>query len=102
MFFRKFHMFWDWSWTPVSGCKVPRKSPGCANCWTLKWLNSHTWKTETVYTGAITEESKRGRRKWTGVLTALRDGDPVWNLPLTHPGVATPALGDGKPNLIFC
>jgi protein gp37 len=27
--------------------------------------------------------------------------DPVWNLPLTHPGVVNPALGPGKPNLIF-
>ena len=35
------------------------------------------------------------------MLTALRDGDPLWNWPLTWPGVANPALGEGKPNLIF-
>jgi protein gp37 len=66
----------------------------------MKWLNSHTWEPETVYTGAITEEAKRGRRKWTGVLTRLREGDKMWDRPLTHPGVENPALGPGKPNLI--
>jgi protein gp37 len=66
----------------------------------MRWLNSHTWKVETVYSGAITKEAKRARRKWTGILTALRDGDHMWNKPLTHPGVVNPALGPGKPNLI--
>jgi protein gp37 len=66
----------------------------------MKWNNSHTHPTETVYTYAVTKEAKRGRRKWTGILTALRDGDEMWNLPLTHPGVENPALGPGKPNLI--
>jgi protein gp37 len=61
---------------------------------------SHTWQTETVYTGAI-EEAVDGSVRWTGVLTALRDGDPMWNFPLTFPGVVNPALGSGKPNLIF-
>jgi protein gp37 len=35
------------------------------------------------------------------MLTALVDGDPMWNWPLTFPGVVNPALGPGKPNLIF-
>jgi protein gp37 len=66
----------------------------------MKWLNSHTWEAETVYTAAVTKEAKRGRRKWTGVLTALREGDEMWDRPHTHPGVVNPALGPGKPNLI--
>jgi protein gp37 len=53
-----------------------------------------------VHTG-VTKANASGRRKWTGDLTALRDGDPIWTLPLTHPGVANPALGPRKPNLIF-
>ena len=97
---RKPNWFWDFSWTPVSGCCPAPNSPGCANCWPMKWNNSHTHPTETVYTYAVTKEAKRGRRKWTGILTALRDGDEMWNLPLTHPGVENPALGPGKPNLI--
>ena len=43
----------------------------------------------------------RGRPQWSGNLTALQDGDPLWNWPLTWPGVVNPALGPGKPNLIF-
>jgi protein gp37 len=100
MFFRKPSHWWDWSWTPVGGCRPAPNSPGCWNCWVPKWLKSHTWKTETVHTG-VTEANARGRRVWTRILTALRDGDPVWSLPLTHPGVVNPALGHGKPNLIF-
>ena len=100
MSFRKQNWFYDWSWTPVSGCWPAPNSPGCANCWPMKWLNSHTWNVETVYSGAVTKEAKRARRKWTGVLTALRDGDHMWDRPLTHPGVENPALGPGKPNLI--
>jgi hypothetical protein len=98
MFFRKPDWFWDFSWTPVSGC-VPI-SPGCKNCWPMKWLNSHTWETEVVYDGAVTEEAKDGRRKWTRILTALREGDEMWDRPLTFPGAENPALGPGKPNLI--
>ena len=97
MFYRKPPWWWDWSWTPVGGC-VPI-SPGCKNCWVPPWLKSHTWHTETVHTGAI--KLVRGRAVWTGNLTALRDGDPAWNFPLTFPGVINPALGPGKPNLIF-
>jgi hypothetical protein len=97
---RKPSWWWDWSWNPVGGCKPPTNSPGCAHCWVPKWLKSHTWKTETVHTG-VTKANACGRRKWTGDLTALRDGDPMWTLPLTHPGVANPALGPRKPNLIF-
>jgi protein gp37 len=100
MYIRKPSWWWDWSWSPLSGCKPI--SDGCKYCWVTKWLNSHTWKRETVYTGAVKEANERGRRKWTGDLTALRDGDPVWNLPLTHPGVVNPALGPDAPNLIFC
>jgi protein gp37 len=100
MFFRKPSWWWDWTWNPVSGCRPI--SDGCKNCWVTKWLNSHRWKRETVYTGAVTKESKRGRRKWTKILTALQDGDPVWSLPRNHPGVVNPALGPGKPNLIVC
>jgi protein gp37 len=100
MYFRKPSWWWDWSWTPVGGCKPPPNSPGCMNCWVPKWLKSHTWKTETVHTG-VTKLNKRGRPVWTGDLTALRDGDPLWNWPLTWPGVVNPALGLGKPNLIF-
>ena len=99
MFRRKQNWFYDWSWTPVSGCWPAPNSPGCANCWPMRWLNSHTWKVETVYSEAITKEAKRARRKWTGYLTALREGDEMWNR-LTHPGVENPALGPGKPNLI--
>jgi protein gp37 len=66
----------------------------------MKWLNSHTWTVETVYSGALKAANRNGRRKWTGVLTALRDGDKMWNRPLTHPGVVNPALGPDKPNLI--
>jgi protein gp37 len=66
----------------------------------MKWLNSHTWKVETVYSGALKAANKRGRRKWTGILTALREGDKMWDRPLTYPGVVNPALGPGKPNLI--
>jgi protein gp37 len=63
-------------------------------------LKSHTWKTETVHTG-VTAEDEDGSLKWTKDLTALRDGDPVWTLPFIHPGVVNPALGPGKPNLVF-
>ena len=108
MFYRKPPWWWDWLWNPVGGCKPPTNSPGCANCWVLKWLNSHTWERETVYTGAISAKAnKRGRRKFTGALTALRAGDEVWDLPLTHPGVVNPALDPEAadpvqiPNLIF-
>jgi hypothetical protein len=69
----------------------------------LKWLNSHAWQTATVYSEAVTAKAnKKGRRKWTGALTASPDGDPKWTLPLTQPGVINPALGPGQPNLIFC
>lgn len=98
MFFvRKPSWWWDGSWTPVGGC-VPI-STGCKNCWVTKWLKSHTWKTETVHTGVI--KIVRGRPQWSGNLTALQDGDPLWNWPLTWPGVVNPALGPGKANLIF-
>jgi protein gp37 len=63
-------------------------------------LKSHTWKTATVHTG-VTKLDKHGRPEWTKLLTTLPAGHPVWNLPLTHPGVVNPALGPGKPNLIF-
>jgi protein gp37 len=99
VFVRKPAWWWDWSWTPVGGC-VPI-SPGCENCWVPKWLKSHTWKTATVHTGVTAEDKKKERRVWTRILTALDYGDPVWNLPRTHPGVVNPALGRGKPNLIF-
>src|SRR5262249_54886174 len=98
VFVRKPDWWWDWTWTPVSGCR--KVCPGCAQCWTLPWLKSHTWEKETVYTGAI-EEAADGSVRWTGDPTALRPGDPVWNFPLTFPGVEDPALGPGKPNLIF-
>jgi protein gp37 len=100
VFYRKPNWFWDFSWTPVSGCWPAPNSPGCANCWPTKWNNSHTHASETVYTAAFTKEANRGRRKWTGILTAYRDGDEMWDRPLTHPGVVNPALGHGKPNLI--
>lgn len=98
MFIRKPSWWWDWGWNPVSGCKPI--SAGCTNCWVPKWLNSHTWKSETVYTG-VTALNNRGRRVWTNNLRALQDGDRIWTLPLTFPGVINPALGAGKPNLIF-
>jgi protein gp37 len=99
MFYRrKDDWWWDWTCTPVSGCRPP--SEGCKYCWSLPWLKSHTWQTETVYTGAI-KEAPDGSVRWTGKLTALRPEDPVWNFPLTFPGVVNPALGPGKPNLIF-
>jgi protein gp37 len=97
VFYRKSDWWWDWSWTPVGGC-VPI-SPGCENCWVPKWLKSHTWKTETVHTGVT--KIVRDRRVWTRILTALDYDDPLWTLPHTHPGVVNPALGRGKPNLIF-
>jgi len=98
--FRKPDWWWDGSWTPVGGCRPKPNSPGCTNCWVPKWLNSHRWKTETVHT-VVTKLNKHGRRVWSGILTVLRDGDPLWNWPLTWPGVVNPALGPGKPNLIF-
>jgi protein gp37 len=98
MFRRKPSWWWDGTWTPVGGC-LPI-SVGCTNCWVPKWLRSHTWKTETVHTG-VTRVNKHGHPVWSGNLTALRDGDPVWNWPLNFPGVVNPALGPGKPNLIF-
>jgi protein gp37 len=98
MFYRKRDWWWDWTWTPVSGCRPV--SDGCRYCWSLPWLKSHTWTVPTVYTGAI-EEAADGSTRWTHELTALRDGDPVWNFPLTFPGVVNPALGPRKPNLIF-
>jgi protein gp37 len=100
MFFRKTRWYFDWSWGPCGGCPGP-VSPGCTNCWAPKWLKSHTWKTETVHTGVI-RLTKNGRPVWTGDLTALEDGDKVWTLPFTHPGVVNPALGVGQPNLVFC
>jgi hypothetical protein len=99
MFHRKSDWWWDFTWTPVSGC-IP-KSIGCRMCWSLPWLKCHTWESETVYTGAITE-AVDGSVRWTGILTALRDGDPMWDAPLDPTrGVMNPALGPGKPNLIF-
>lgn len=98
MFYRKLPWWWDWTWTPVSGC-IP-KSDGCRYCWSLPWLKCHTWQGETVYTGAI-EEAVDGSVRWTKVLTALRPADRVWDWPRTWPGVENPALGPGKPNLIF-
>ena len=102
MFVRKLDWWWDWTYNPVAGCRKVKGSPGCAQCWTLPWLTSHTWDVPTVYTGAITEaKDANGIVQWTGDATALRPGDPVWNFPLTFPGVENPALGPGKPNLIF-
>jgi protein gp37 len=98
MFYRKPDWWWDCTWTPVSGCRPV--SEGCRYCWSLPWLKSHTWTVPTVYTGAIAAAAD-GSVRWTGNLTALRPGDPVWNFPLTFPGVVNPALGPGKPNLIF-
>jgi len=100
VFYRKPDWWWDWTWTPVSGCRPV--SDGCRDCWSLPWLKSHTWPVPTVYTGAI-EEAADGSTRWTGDPTALRVGDPVWNFPLTtfRDGVVNPALGPGKPNLIF-
>ena len=98
MIYRKYSWWWDTTWTPVSGCRPV--SDGCKYCWSLPWLKCHTWPTETVYTGAI-EEAADGSMRWTGDATALRAGDPVWNFPLTFPGVENPALGPGKPSLIF-
>ena len=100
MFFRKPDWWWDATWTPVSGCR--KVSPGCAQCWSLPWLKCHTWTVPTVYTGAI-EEAADGSMRWTGDATALRAGDPRWDFPLTdfRDGVVNPALGPGKPNLIF-
>jgi protein gp37 len=97
MFIRKPDWWWDWTWTPVSGCR--NVSPGCDQCWTLAWLTCHKWPVPTVYTGAIEEVDES--TQWTGDPTALRAGDPMWMLPFTHPGVENPALGPGKPNLIF-
>jgi protein gp37 len=99
MYFRKADWWWDGSWTVVGGCLPPTEE--CANCWVKKWLKSHKWKTETVHTRA-TKEDKHGLLVFTGELTALRDGDPLLTWPLTWPGVMNPALGPGKPNLIFC
>ena len=98
MDFRKPDWWWDKSWTPVGGC-LP-VSEECANCWVKKWLKSHKWPTETVHTRA-TREDKNGLMVFTGDLTAVRDGDPLWNWPLPWPGVVNPALGPGKPSLIF-
>jgi protein gp37 len=98
MHYRKADWWWDGSWTPVGGC-VPI-SEGCDNCWTPKWLKSHTWPTETVHTGTI-ELDEHGRPYWTHNLTALRDGDRMWNWPLKWEGVENPALSPRKPNLIF-
>ena len=98
VFRRKLDWWWDWTWTPVSGCR--KVSDGCKYCWSLPWLKSHTWTVPTVYTGAI-KEAADGSMQWTGDPTALRVGDPVWNFPLTFPGVVNPALGPGKPNLLF-
>jgi protein gp37 len=95
---RKRDWWWDWTWTPVSGCR--KVSDGCKYCWSLPWLQSHTWTVPTVYTGAI-KEAADGSMQWTGDPTALRYGDPVWNFPRTFPGVVNPALGPGKPNLLF-
>src|SRR5262249_35814014 len=96
--YRKPDWWWDTTWNPVSGCR--KVSPGCTQCWSLPWLKSHTWTVPTVYTGAI-EKAIDGNIRWTGDPTALRVGDPMWNFPLTFPGVVNPALGPGKPNLIF-
>jgi protein gp37 len=95
---RKPDWWWDTTWSPVSGC-VP-VSTGCKQCWSLPWLKAHTWKTETVYSGAI-EPAADGSVRWTGRLTALRAGDRVWSWPLRHRSVENPALGPGMPNLIF-
>jgi protein gp37 len=65
----------------------------------LPWLKSHTWDVETVHTGVI--KLVGGRPAWTGKLTASPDGDPMWTWPLKWPGVVNPALGPGRPNLIF-
>jgi protein gp37 len=106
IFFRKPSWWWDASWTTLGGCLPKPNSPGCNNCWVPKWLTSHTWKTETAHSG-VTKLNKRGRRVWSGILTALRNGDPVWNFPLTFPGVVNPALDPEAadpaqiPNLIF-
>jgi len=97
MYVRKPSWWWDWSWNPVGGCKPI--SPGCRDCLVPPWLQGHTWETETVHTGVI--KVVRGRPVWTGNLTTSPDGDPMWTWPLTWPGVENPALGPGKPSLIF-
>jgi protein gp37 len=100
MYYRKPDWWWDVTWTPVSGCR--KVSDGCRYCWSLPWLKSHTWTVETVYFGAIEKMADESLR-WTGNSTALRVGDPRWDFPITdfRDGVVNPALGPGKPSLIF-
>jgi protein gp37 len=97
VFVRKPSWWWDWSWNPVSGCSPI--STGCRYCFVPPWLHSHTWESATVHDGVT--EVRHGRPVWTGVIRTLPDGDPLWTFPLTWPGVDNPALGPGKPSLIF-
>jgi protein gp37 len=98
MEFRKDDWWWDFTWTPVSGCRPV--SEGCRLCWSLPWLKRHTWQTPTVYTGAIEKAAVDGSLRWTGNLTRLEDGDRMWKRPHNN-RVANPALGPNRPNLVF-
>jgi protein gp37 len=101
MFIRKPWWWWDWGWNPVSGCKPRIASPGCGNCFVPQWFKSHPHKRETVDDGVTKEVGRHKRRVWNGEINTLPDGDPLWTFPLTWPGVENPALGPGRPSLIF-
>ena len=54
-------------------------------------MHSHTGEAKQSTTGS--PKMRHGRPGWTGNITALPDGHPMWTWPLTWPGVENPALG---------
>jgi Integrase core domain len=97
---RKPDWWWDYSWSPVGGCKPV--STGCKNCFAAQIGGTKTWpyaNSAGVHDG-VTDVKDR-RRIFNGTLKRAPPKHQLWDLPLTSSGVENPALGPGKPSLVF-
>ena len=91
--------WWDGTWTPVERLQARvRRMQGLLVAAMAE--ESHMENRNSLH-GCHRGGGRRKPRCGAGNLTALRDGDRLWTWPLTWPGIVNPALGPGKPNLIF-